>query len=231
MDTSKKITRKLYNFLSDSFSELSSLISRSEEFHSPPDQALDEEHSFDQAFDHSLEMGENETVVLSKDEYSKLQKELSVLEQSLHNSSKQKDEYKKLLLDYDTTMSFILEKEENTNAETLITKLKEKDELVTNLRQKIEQYRHRETNLQNYVDAVQKDLDKAVERAELYKVFGKEKIKEVEGERDRLLAAERMKNHELCYRISELAKAIEEKSTDNVELVEYCRYLLNSSTK
>lgn len=200
MDASKKLTRKLYSIVSDSLSELSSIMSRNDEFQSPLNN-----NAFDQTFDQSMELRENETMVISREEYSKLQSELGILEESLHNSSKQKDEYKKLLLDYDTTMSFILEKEENTNVNALLCKLEEKEEVIKSMQQEIEEHRHLETNLRNYIEAIQRDLDKALERAELYKMFGKEKIKEVGREKDMQIEFERQKNHELSLRIAELA--------------------------
>ena len=88
-----------------------------------------------------------------------------------------------------------------------------------------------EESLKNYTEAMQKDLEKALERAELYKMFGKEKIKELEYEKDRMIEVERQKNDELCTRINELMKVIEERSADNMELIEYCRYFMSVSSK
>lgn len=232
MDQSKKITRKLYDIISDSLSEIGSFISRNDEFHSPKDQSDGhKDNSFSQPFDQSLELRESETVMLSKDEYTKLKSDLSVLEESLHSSSKQNDEYKKLLLDYDATMTYILEKEESMNAEALSRKLEEKEETLKNLEAELKGYKEREACLKNYIDAMQKDLEKALERAELYKIFGKEKIKELEDEKDRMIEAERQKNDELCVRIDELMKVVEERSADNMELIEYCRYFMSAPSK
>lgn len=202
MDASKKLTRKLYSIVSDSLSELSTIILRSDELQSPLNN-----NAFDQAFDQSMELRESDTVVMSREEYNKLQSELSILEESLHSSSKQKDEYKKLLLDYDTTMSFILEKEESTNVNALLCKLEEKDEIIKSMQHEIEEHRHLEANLRNYIEAIQRDLDKALERAELYKMFGKEKIKEIEREKNMQLELERQKTRALSLRIAELTES------------------------
>lgn len=199
MDASKKLTRKLYSIVSDSLSELSTIMSRNDEFQSSLDN-----NAFDQTFDQSMELRENDTVVMSRVEYNKLQSELNILEESLHSSSKQKDEYKKLLLDYDTTMSFILEKEESTNINALLGKLEKRDKLIKDMQQEIEEHRHLEANLRNYIEAIQRDLDKALERAELYKMFGKEKIREIEKESNMQIELERQKNRTLSLKIAEL---------------------------
>lgn len=232
MDTSKKLSRKIYDIISDSLSEIGSFISRTEEFHSPKNQSSDQKDgSFSQPFDQSLELRENETVILGKDEYNKLKMDLSVMGESLQNSSKQNEEYKKLLLDYDKTMSCILEKEESMNVEVLSKKLDEKEEAIKKLEHELGSYKDREESLKNYTEAMQKDLEKALERAELYKMFGKEKIKELECEKDRMIEVERQKNDELCTRINELMKVVEERSADNMELIEYCRYFMGVSSK
>lgn len=221
MDASKKLTRKLYSIVSDSLSELSTIMSRNDEFQSPLNN-----NAFDQTFDQSMELRENDTVVMSREEYNKLQSELSILEESLHSSSKQKDEYKKLLLDYDTTMSFILEKEENTNVNALLCKLEERDKIIKSMQQEIEEHRHLEANLRNYIDAIQRDLEKALERAELYKMFGKEKIKEIEREKNMQIELERQKTHALTLRIAELT----ESSCDRQVCVERAENMYNYDT-
>ena len=96
MNTSRKVTKKLYKLISGSFSELSNIVTRSDKHQTPQIQPVARENEcFDEPFDQSLELLEGDTVILSRDDYSRLQAEISLLEESLGNSSRQNEEYRK----------------------------------------------------------------------------------------------------------------------------------------
>ena len=70
-------------------------------------------------------------------------------------------------------MSLILEKRDDKESEELTSRLNEKEDVICTLRRRIEEHKKAEAGLKNYIEAMQKDLGDALERAEVYKIARK----------------------------------------------------------
>lgn len=164
---------------------------------------------------------ENDTIIMSRDDYVTLQDEISILEQNADFCSREGDDTN---YNYDATMSCMFE--EDVNAQ-YARSLSEMEIRIRQLELELRRYSENELYLKGCVAEMQKEIDGCNGKIEMYKDFAKEKIKEVEMERDNEVKVQRSRNDKLIKNIEDLNRVIDERSAENRELVEYCKYFIN----
>lgn len=138
-------------------------------------------------------------------------------------------EYKKLLIDFDKTITYILSKNQNNGIMGNI--IEEANNKMERLREEVESFKSTEDKLKNQINFLEKDIIKAEERAEAYKLLAKEKIDSIKIENEQLFCLyedEKRINRNLEIKINELQQIINDRIKENIEVVEYCKILIKS---
>ncbi|EPR79073.1 hypothetical protein SLOPH_1856 [Spraguea lophii 42_110] len=123
-------------------------------------------------------------VVMSKLEYSNMVDELSQIKNELKMKAEKEKDLKKTICDYDSTLTFILEKEQTNDVDILKGMLRDKVKLIKELYTEIDKHNENTETLQSYIASLKNDLIRSKERADAFKSIGKEKIKKMEREVD-----------------------------------------------
>ncbi|KAG0419503.1 Transforming acidic coiled-coil-containing protein 2 [Dictyocoela roeselum] len=168
------------------------------------------------------------SIVLPKEEYDEMQSQIYSLQEEISINKQKEDEYKKLLIDFDSTMSSLMTKKpQNGLLENVIMEKNKKIELLTD---ELDRYKINEDKLRNHLSILEKDLLRAEERANAYKILAKEKIDSVNKENEnifKMYESERENVEFLKFQVDELFKKLTDKTQETDEVVKYCRDLLN----
>ncbi|KAF7684438.1 hypothetical protein TCON_0379 [Astathelohania contejeani] len=287
MDSPKEITKKIIQYVSDSFSHISSFIQSSsgnESYYEPTGSENEIEISKDLGFDESIEWSndiiveeksyldgtndkeldikrddvvkeeifsmrrdgsgdismksihdvlledEKEAPMIQQDELIRLKIYIKKLEEELEESWKKEMEYKKLLKDFDSTINYIVDKEETNNIDYLKNEIDEKSKCIDNLNQEIQRHIGNDKRLKEHIKCLERDLINSQERLEAFIFIGQEKMDNANAELEALkieLIEANKRNECMQRKIEELNSIVKNKSKENVEIAEYCKYLLN----
>lgn len=154
-----------------------------------------------------------DSIIIERSEYEKIKHNLETLKNENKESKNKEDEYKRLLSDFDTTLSFILEKDERENFSPLKKTLKEKERLIEQLNMKLDRYERNSKKLKEHLACLEKDLINSEERLQAYKSIAMEKIEILTTENNnlkRLYENEKMKNRNVNERKIEIDKGLAE---------------------
>jgi hypothetical protein len=258
MDTPKRITKKIAKCIANSFTQISSFIGHNsnlndQEFYSPtasPEETLNLSENnviltsfesngskktilFDESMDWSKTMSStNNSIILEKSDYKKIKEHVKSMECEIRDSKIKEDEYKKLLIDFDNTISYIIEREEENNTDALKQLIKEKMKCIEKLNCEIDKYVVSEKRLKDHIKSLERDLINSEDRAEAYRCIAQEKIDVAILEAEKLKSYyefERSKNAILGKRVDELEKIVAQRCGENIELIEYCKILLEDN--
>ncbi|KAG0440041.1 hypothetical protein DMUE_2027 [Dictyocoela muelleri] len=170
----------------------------------------------------------SDSIILPKEEYEEMQSQLKSLHEEVSMNKRKEDEYKKLLMDFDNTISFMMSK--NNSNGLLESVIREKNDKIKLLSDELEKYKINEEKLKGHVVILQNDLLRAEERANAYKDLAKEKINSVNKENEKIFKMyENVKNQvkNLKIQVNELFMMLIEKTSETSEVVGYCKELLN----
>lgn len=115
-----------------------------------------------------------------KEEYNNLVEQLEAVEKEKMMYKAKEEEYKSLLIDFDSTLSFIMERDCNSKIDEA------NDKKVDELNAKISTLEKNEKRLQTIICSLRDDLIKMEERVEAYRQIAGEKIDSLVRENERL---------------------------------------------
>lgn len=217
-------SKKLVKYISNSLTNLSSIIfNNSSEDLSRKDISALEFKITDQLNVQSLDSNlswskdsdcNNDTVVLQKGDYERLKAELAYSQCEIKRYKWLEREYKKKVDEYDRTMTYILDKEEN-NVKT-----------GSSLNSEINRLRYVEQRLNSHIKALKRDLFSSEARVEDLKRIASSELDN---------ANQRIEKLELQFvgaskRVCVLESMLEDKCKVIIELVEYCKFLTKNKT-
>lgn len=199
MDEPKGFTRRILEYIKRPFTRQLNLQDE-DMFHSPNNTLEDIKSSF---------LGSNESILVEKTEYENLIEKVEILEKEKSINKAKSEEYKSLLIDFDTTLTFMMEKDSSFTLDD------DKGRKVEELNKRIIQLEKSEERLQSIITSLRNDLIKSEEKVEAYRQIAGEKIESLVRENERL---------QMLYEIEkEAARELRNRNADlgtNVENVE-----------
>lgn len=211
MDTSKYFGRKLIDAIKFPLKFLKNTTNE-EQFFSP-NNSLEDIRNATLPNSPFMNMVSNDLMLIEKKEYEELTKTVSKLKVEKNENSSKEQEYKNLLLDFDTTLSFYIEKEEANKKQNDENLVKETEKTIERLNKKIEFYENNEKRLKEHIKGLESDLINCEERAEVYKSIAMEKIEVLKMENEKLKAlfdTEKRRSDNLYYKNNDLERQIED---------------------
>ncbi|WUR03235.1 uncharacterized protein VNE69_04063 [Vairimorpha necatrix] len=221
MESSKKIVK----YISDSLSNMSTMIfnSSSDDIELndiktyKDDTSLKDDTS--KTNDTSLEWSKDnvcdETIIIKKSDYDRVLSELSFSRMQNNNYKIKEREYTRLRNDYDKTLTLL------TNSQHINNNIIEDNDL--------DRLRSTELRLKSHIKALKKDLFESEQRSDAFKCIAQS---EMENMREEIRRLERQNNQEreekekLESKIKRLEDILQNRCEENIELLEYCKYLM-----
>jgi chromosome segregation ATPase len=171
----------------------------------------------------------NETVVLKKSDYEKICSELSLARLQANNSRIKEKEYKKDLIEMNNTLSYLINKNEEGNNNTIVLGPSKVNNNFC-LENDLNRLRSAEQRLKAHIKALQRDLFDAESKAESFKEMVFEEINKHKEEINKLKEEiKELKNqNEKNLNLKERAEGtVEKRSEECVELIEYIKILMD----
>ncbi|KAF9763070.1 hypothetical protein NGRA_1531 [Nosema granulosis] len=176
----------------------------------------------------------NETVVLRRADYDNICSELSLARAQANSYRIKEREYKKELEEMNNTLSYFLTKEDENKTVILEDMKHRRNEGSICLQNDIDRLRAAELRLKSHIKALKRDLFEAENKSEAFKETALQDIEKLKEEAQALkedLEKEKKNNQRLVTSMARLEDTIGKRSEECVELVEYCKLLLNRTTK
>lgn len=222
-------TKKIVKYISDSLSNISSIIFNSSTQHDDEDEVeinainslTSQEWSKDNVCD--------ETIIIKKNDYDKLLSEISYTRMQLNNFKMKEREYTRMKNDYDKTVTYLLNNDRNGKHFDFVNKTRQintKNELSEN---EVKRFIASEMRLKSHIKALKKDLFDSEQRAETFKCMAnadKELLKEEIVQLNKKIETEKEHKKEYVQKIRRLEDILQNRCEETVELIEYCRYLM-----
>lgn len=221
MDQSKKIVK----YISDSFSNMSSMMFNSsssvDEKSSEGIELTNIDTLTSQEWTKDNEC--NETVVIKKNEYDKLLNELSFSRMQNNNYKIKEREYIRIKNDYDKTLSYLLE-----NNQTIIKENPSNDQQII-IENDLNRLRAAELRLKSHIKALKKDLFDSEQKSDAFKCIAMSDMEVLKQENLSLknnINKQKEKNMELNNKIRRLEDILQNRCEESIELIEYCKYFM-----
>lgn len=222
-------SKKVTDYLKDTFSNMSTIIFGSNDTSEEIEvNEIDSLTTQDWSKDNEC----NETIILRRSDYDKMCSELSLSRQQTNNHKIKEKEYKKEISEMNNTLNYFLTREDENKTVILedIKNRRQGGDIC--LENDINRLQAAEQRLKSHIKALKRDLFEAESKAEAFKEMAfqdidklKEEIKSLKDD----LENERNKNLRLSNSISRVEETLGKRSEECVELVEYCKLLLNKT--
>lgn len=220
-------TKKIVKYISDSISNLSSIIFNSSTQNEDEieinaiNSLTSQEWSKDNVCD--------ETIIIKKNDYDKLLSEISYTRIQLNNYKIKEREYTRMKNDYEKTVTYLLHNDKDVNNLNFINKTRQINFKNETSESEVNRYIASEMRLKSHIKALKKDLFDSEQRAETFKCMimtDNEMLKEEVVQLNKKLESEKHIKQEYQQKIRRLEDIIQNRCEEIVELIEYCRYLM-----
>ncbi|CAD25681.1 hypothetical protein [Encephalitozoon cuniculi GB-M1] len=161
----------------------------------------------------------DETVVLKRSDHERLCEELESSMAMIEELKRKEREHGRMLKNYDTTLAYVLERNEKEKALLESTIMSEE----------IERLRSNEYRLKTYIQALKRDLFASEDKMESLRRANNEKIEALSEQAEeikRMYEEQKRKASCLSNKVAGLESALRVRCEEMVEVVEYCKYLL-----
>lgn len=127
----------------------------------------------------------NDTLLIDRNEFEKMKESIIELDTNLKESSLIEEEYKRILIDYNTALSYFIDSNTGMSRESV----DECNSTIKKLVMECEQLRKSERRMREHLENLRMNLVESEEKAEAYRVIALEKIEELRRENGRLKGA------------------------------------------